>query len=223
MKLKHFFSAFSVDVLVLFAFAGTLLYMTVPNLIVSLKPAVSFEEMLEEGGRMPEEGGRVSGRVPYSLVAFASETTHTEYQNGARSAEHKSGKYYLLPTAEGFIALKCNQKSVAAMDRLTDETYEFLLSGTEPSTEFFMDGKVEALEGSLARYYREAAAELGYTYEALDAMGTPLVVRNVNFTAVRILFAAAVVLCLLALLSLFRKMRIAAYGSGLPSADDLPG
>ncbi len=97
-----------------------------------------------------------------------------------------------------------------------------MMSGTEPSTEIFVEGKAELLEGNLAGFYKEYLGELGYTEAEIQQMGEPLVVRYVNFMAVRIGFVLGLVLVLLGLLLLRAGYRREVRGSGLKRAEDLP-
>lgn len=206
----------------LLAFGGMMLYMTVPDLIVSLKPAVSFEELLEEDGRELKPGSHVKGNVVYVLDYFASESTYTRYKDGSRSGSRKSGNYYLVPATSGPFALKSRQADVQALDQLSKETYECLTSGTEPSTEIFMEGKVELLEGNLVNYYQEYLEKMGYTKGEIAELGDPLVVTYVSFNAVRVMAAIGLVLVLLGLFLLRKSYQREVRGSGLKKAEDLP-
>ena len=95
---------------------ATLLYLTAADFVISIKPAVSFEDMLD--GKEVQVGSRVAGEVVFAMDYFASESTYTRYEDGSRSGSRKSGNYYLIPTAEGYIALKSRQADVSALDAL---------------------------------------------------------------------------------------------------------
>ena len=64
---------------------------------------------------------------------------------------------------------------------------------------------------------------MGFEKEDIDSLGEPLVIRYVNFTAVRVMAVIGVVLLLLAGLLYRRRYRIETRGSGLRRAEDLPG
>ncbi len=221
MSLKNIIRGLGFEVILLVVFAGIMLYQAVPEVVVSLKPAVSYEDMLEEGATV-KAGDHVSGEVCYVLDYFATESTYTQRSDGTRSGDKASGRYYLLPTADNFIALKCRQADVAALEQLADETWAYMTDGTEPTTEFAMEGRVDVLEPQLAGYYREYLADMGYTEEELDAMGDPLVVQYVSFTACWVMTGIGLVLVLVAVLLFRRRYHIAVYGSGRPKAEDLP-
>ncbi len=205
MDIKKLFSALGTNVIMLLLAGGLVLYLSVPDFVVSFKPAVSFEDMLD--GKEVKAGSHVAGDVPYALGYFASETTHTEYSDGSRSGDRASGNYYLIPTYDSFIGLKSRQADVADFNRLTDESYEFMVSGTEPTTTIFMQGTVKVMEDKLVRYYGEYLEEMGYTDTEIDAMGEPLVIQYVDFNAVRIMFVIAVVLIALALFLWWRRYK----------------
>ena len=132
MDFKRLFNALGRGILILLLFGGGMLWMTTGDLIISFKPAISFEDMLD--GKEVKPGNHVAGDVAYVLDYFASETTYTEYKDGSRSSGKKSGRYYLIPTAEGYIGLKGREVDVSELDQLSDETYEYLMGGAEPST-----------------------------------------------------------------------------------------
>ena len=83
--------------------------------------------------------------------------------------------------------------------------------------------KVELLEDKLVKYFREYLEDLGFEKEDIDSLGEPLVIRYVNFTAVRVMAVIGVVLLLLAGLLYRRRYRLETRGSGLRRAEDLPG
>lgn len=220
MDIKKLIRAFRTDVLMLFAFAGIMLYQGAPLMLVSLKPAVSFQDLLD--GKEVKKGSHVAGDVVYTLDYFASQSTYTQRSDGSRSGSRKSGNYYLVPTSTGYIALKSRQADVETLNKLVDETFEFLSSGTEPTTKFHMEGAVKPLEGNLVNYYNEYLEELGYTDTEIQEMGDPLVVEFVSFGAVRIFFVIGLVLLALAIFILWRRYKKQVRGSGLNRVEDLP-
>lgn len=221
MNFKNILRGFSFQVLMIFVIAGILLYMSVPEVIVAMKPPISYEDMLEEGTSV-KAGDHVDGRVVYVLDYFATESTYTQRSDGSRSGDKPSGRYYILPTSDNFIALKCRQADVETLEQLAEETWTYMLEGIEPATEFSMAGKVEILDPQLAGYYQEYLEDMGYTAEELDALGDPLVVRFVSFTSCWVMLGIGAALVLVGVFLFRRNYRIAAYGSGLPTAEDLP-
>ena len=110
MNIKKLFSGLGRDVLLLFVIGGVLLYQTAGTALVSIKPAVSFEDMLD--GAEVKPGTHVAGDVVYAFDYFASETSYTQRSDGSRSGDRKNGNYYLIPIANGYIGLKCRQADV---------------------------------------------------------------------------------------------------------------
>ncbi len=156
-------------------------------MFTSLKPAVSFQDIID--GEEVKEGTHVAGNVVYAMDYFASESSYTKYSDGSRSgSKKKSGNYYLIPTATGYIGLKSREADVSALNDLSDETFEFISCGAEPKTEIFMQGTVKKMDNKLAGYYQDYLEELGYTQEEIDEMGQPLYIEYVSFGAVRVMF-----------------------------------
>lgn len=220
MDIRKLFRCIGRDTLILLAFGGMLVYMSAKDLVVSFKPAVSFQDMAE--GAPVKEGSHVAGDVVYNLGSFASEVTYTKRSDGSRSGDRKSGKYYLIPMADGLIGLKSRQADVADLDRLADETSKYLEDGTEPSTKVPMEGTVRVMESDVAKLYRECLLEEGFTEAEIDSLGEPLVIQYVSFNAVRIMFALGVAILLIMILLLRSRYRREVRGSGLPRAEDLP-
>ena len=220
MDIKKLFTALGTDVIMLLLIGGFILYSSASDMVVSFKPAISFEDMLN--GTEVKAGSHVEGDVIYVLDYFASESTYTQYNDGSRSADRASGNYYLIPTYDSFIGLKSRQADVAEFNKLSDETFEYLTSGTEPTTKIFMQGSVKVMDDKVAKYYREYLEEMGYTEAEITAMGEPIVMEFVSFNAVRIMFIIGVVLIALALFFWRRRYQRELKGSGLKKAEDLP-
>lgn len=218
--MKRLFRIFGRDVLVLLMFGGVILYTSFSDFMISLKPAVSFEDMLD--GEKVKEGDHVAGNVLYALDYFASQSSYTRYKDGSRSGNRKTGNYYLIPVSDGgFIGLKSREADVTALNKLSDETFENLEGGPEPVIEIFMQGAVRPMETDLAKHYNEYLESFGYTKEEIKAMGDPLVIVYVNFRAAQIMFAVGILLILLVVWILARRYKRDVEGSGLPRAEDL--
>jgi len=201
------------DIVILLMLGGILLYKTTGLLFVSFKPAVSFEQMLD--GKEVKAGSHIAGDVVYAMDYFASQNTYTRYSDGSRSGNRNSGNYYLIPVSNGYIGLKSRQSDVEALDTLSNETFEYLESGTEPTTTIFMEGSLSLMEENIAKYYREYLGEMGYTEADIDEMGDPLLFEYVNFNAARIMFAIGIVLIALALFLFWRRYKRECRESGL--------
>ena len=221
MDIKKFLHGFGRGIFMLLLFGGILIFQTAKEVVVSFKPAISFEDLLEDGVQV-KAGSHVAGNVVFSLDYFASESTYTQYSNGSRSGDRKSGNYYLIPTADAYIGLKSREADVSALNKLSDETFDFLDTGIMPTTEIFMEGAVEAMEDDVAKYYREYLEDMGYSQAEIDAMGEPLVIQYVAFGPTRVLFLIGVALIVIAIIILCRRYKKELEGSGLNRVEDLP-
>ncbi len=152
MDIKRFLEGFGKGTLLMLFVGGIMLYQTTSEFLVSLKPAISFADMLEEGTVL-RPGDHVGGEVVYALDYFATESTYTRYSDGSRSGDRKAGRYYLIPTASGFVGLKSREQDVAALDTLSEETFTYLESGAEPSTQIYTEGIVQVMEGDEAGFF----------------------------------------------------------------------
>lgn len=220
MDVKRFFSGFGREIFILLLFGGMLLVMNARPFVISLMPAVSFQDMLD--GKEIKAGSHVAGDVVYTLDYFASETTYTKYRDGSRSGDHKNGNYYLIPTSEGFVGLKCRQVDVSDLNKLTDETFDYLNGGAEPVTRPFSQGIVEEMEEEIRKYYWEYLEDMGYTEAEIETLGTPLVIRYTSFGGVRIMFAIGILLVGAAFFILWRRYKESMDVPPLKRAVDLP-
>ena len=205
MDFRRLIGAFGMDVIILILIGGVMVFSAGGDFIVSFKPAVSFQDMLD--GKEVKAGSHVAGDVVYVLDYFASESTYTQRSDGSRSGDKANGNYYLIPTESGFIGLKSRQVDVADMNKLTDETYDFLVDGTEPTTKIYMQGTVEVMEDELVQYYEEYLMDMGYAKSEIDDMGEALVIQIRSFTAVRVLFGIGLVLVLLGVFFIVRRYK----------------
>ena len=81
MKIGNIFRSLGTEVIMLLLFGGMMLYMNAADLVVSFKPAVSFEDMLD--GKEVKAGSHIEGNVKYVMDYFASETSYTKYKGSA--------------------------------------------------------------------------------------------------------------------------------------------
>jgi len=198
MSIRRLFGSLNTAIIMLLMTGGILFGLDAKDFVISLKPAVSFEDMLD--GKEVKVGSHVEGNVVYCLDYFASESSYTRYKDGSRSGDRASGNFYLLPTANGYIGLKSRQADVAALDQLTEETFAMLDGGAEPTTEIFIEGSVVPMEDKVEQYYKEYLAEIGYTEAEIAGFGDALMIANRSFVAVRVMFAIGVVALLLGIL-----------------------
>lgn len=215
--MSKFFSCFTRGVLLFLIGGAMCLWMSASDFIVSLKPAKSFEDFMEAD---PQNGMHVKGNIVYSYDCFASEETWTENRNGSRTAAKTSNYYYAIPGYENVLAVEVKTDLSSSMEKLADETFEYLNGGAMPTTEIPFEGRVSKMENDLARYFKEYLEEIGFTEAEITAMGDPLVVERRSFASVRGIFAAGVVLVILAILffirNLKKKDKAETNGQGVP-------
>lgn len=204
--MRNFFSAVTRISLAILIIGSSSILVNFDHFITSFYPTVSFQDLLD--GEQVQKGNHVAGDVVYSFPPFASETTCTEHKDGTES-ERESGNFYIIPTAEKFMTLKTNQKLVESMDILTNETLDFIETGSEPTTQVYCEGQVIEMEDEeLIEYYNDYLLEFGYTEAEIDAMGTPLIIEYVDFQLVRIMFIGGIVLVLLGIGLIIRRCKM---------------
>lgn len=215
--MSKFFSCFTRGVLLLLIGGIMCLWTSTGDFIVSLKPAQSFEDFLEAD---PQEDVHVKGNIVYSYDCFASEETWTENRNGSRSAAKTSNYYYAIPGYENILAVEVKTDLSGSMDKLADETFDYLNGGVAPATEIPFEGRVVKMKSELSRYFNEYLEEIGFTEAEITAMGDPLVVERRSFGAVRCIFAAGIVLVILAIIffihNLKKKNKAPVVGQDVP-------
>lgn len=168
-RLLRSLSGFSVTLLIFGCiFLGVLIKEgDFPNLLL---PSHDFDDVLDNGLK---EGEHVKGDLYYSLGGFASMESYTQYEN-SRTAAKTTGYYYLIPAGDGGVAAVYVHKSKAdAMDKLTDETYEYLMGGEYPESVVRIEGvaiKMEKQLKGLEGAFREELEDMGYTESEMEEM-----------------------------------------------------
>ena len=165
--------------------------------LISLKPVTSFEDMLRN--THPKEGIHIESEITYITDYFAVEESYSSIE---------TGRYYLIPTSEDYITIK-NDKyiSMDELDKLMNETYDFIRSGKEPSTKIFVQGTTIKMDDQLKKYYEEYFLEAGYSESEIESMD-PLMITHINFHLMQILFFTGAVitpLSIFALIYIYRK------------------
>ena len=170
-RLLRSISGFSIIVLLLGCiFLGVLIKEgDFPNILM---PSHDYDYVLENGLK---KGQHIKGEIFYSLGSFASEESYTQYEN-SRTASKTTGYYYMIPAGEdGMAAVFIRKADLDAMERLTEETYEYLDGGDIPQTEVHfegvalkMDRNLKGLEGA----FRDELEYLGYTESDVEKMLT---------------------------------------------------
>lgn len=133
-----------------------------PNLLL---PSHDFDDVLENGLK---KGEHVKGDLYYSLGSFASMESYTQYEN-SRTAAKTSGYYYLIPVGEnGIAAVYVHKDKVDAMERLTEETYAYLMGGDVPESTVHLEGVAIKMEKNLSGLEKAFREELEYMYAGSD-------------------------------------------------------
>lgn len=205
-----FFRKISRAGLVLVILGVACLWVSLGDTIISFKQAKDFEDVLDGD---VAAGDHVAGQVLFLLDPFASMQTWTENsKTGSTTPKKTSSQYYVLPGGEGYVGLTVNSKNFSIADKLVDQTYDFLSTGSMPTTELTVDARVVVMDEELAGMFRSDMKEYyGYTDQELEEMGPILMVEPRAFTTIRIVcgVGAALVLAGVLVLALhWRKVSV---------------
>ncbi len=138
-----------------------------PNIFM---PSHNYEDVLENGLK---KGQHIKGEIFYSLGSFASQETYTQYET-YRTASETRGYYYIIPVGEnGMAAIFIRMDDLDDMDKLTNETYEYLMGGDVPQTKIHFEGtavKMDKELDGLENAFREELESMGYTENEVEEM-----------------------------------------------------
>lgn len=186
--------SFSRGILMLLVLGGMILYMTIGDFIVSLKPAKDFEELLHMD--KVKSGMHVKGDVLYAYGSFATEETYTKNSNGSRTPAKTSHYYFAIPVNGGSscIALEVPVDDNKAMNSLTNETLEYLLDGTAPTTVVTVDGRTKKMEADMKNLFEKYLKnDLGFTEEQIEGMDMVIIEQPHSMMTVRIMFLVGLI------------------------------
>ena len=175
--------------LVCAAVAIGLLFVSLSDTLASFGQPKDFGDLID--GTV-EVGDRVCGEIYYALDYFATEQTWTERDDGSRTAAKTSKYYYIIPAGDDFAAIEISSSKGKAMEKLTDETLEYLMGGDDTTSLVPFDGRVKLLakeEPDLVSYYEDAMEQLGYTQSELDEMGPVMLLIPRAYDAIRVMCA----------------------------------
>lgn len=179
-----------------------------------LMPSHDYDYVMENGLK---KGQHIKGELFYSLGSFASEESYTQYEN-SRTASKTTGYYYMIPVGEdGVAAIFIRKADLDAMERLTEETYEYLKGGDIPQTEVHfegvalkMDRNLEGLEGA----FRDELEYLGYTESDVEEMLSSwsdneclVIYGPAQMSAMYVMTAIAFILVLIGIFFIVRNYR----------------
>lgn len=137
------------------------------NFVTAVKPGVDIGYLMEQGGA--KKGMHVTGQVPYVYDCFAN--------MGDLDDSRVSEYYYALPTADGMLVIGVPTGQYKAMERLKEETWQYLETGLLPEATVAVEGHVEKAQGRLPYLLGEYMKEIGYAQEEIEAMGEVLILQ----------------------------------------------
>ncbi len=181
-----------------FIIGGAVIYFSIGMFITTFQTPVSFEELLD--GVEIKKGSYVEGNLVYALSPIASKSTYKENKTtGSRTKAKISENYYAIPVSEGnqIIVLNSSEFLIEKMDRLAEETQNYMLGGDAPVTEIYINGQVNNLDNKLLEYYHEYMQEYGYTEDEIDNMPGPFAIDTFSKSNIRIMpFAGSFIILL---------------------------
>ena len=207
--------------LVCAAIAVGLLFVSLGDTLASFGTPKDFGDLIDGNVKV---GDRVCGEIYYALDYFATEQTWTERSDGSRTAKKTSAYYYIIPAGDDFAAIEISAAKAKAMEKLTDETWEYLMGGSDTSTLVEFDGRVKLLEKEepeLVEYYEEAMVEFGYTEAELEDMGPVMLLIPRAFNTIRAFCAVGAAFLVIAIFlaaKTYRPARTKKGGAANPEA-----
>ena len=203
------------------AIAIGLLFVSLSDTLASFGTPKDFGDLID--GTV-EVGDRVCGEVYYALDYFSTEQTWTERSDGSRTAKKTNSYYYIIPAGDYFAAIEINARDGKAMEKLTDETWDFLMGGEDTVSLVPFDGRVKLLEKEepdLVQYYEEAMEDLGYTKSEIEDMGPVMLLIPRAFNAIRTFCAVGAAFLVIAIFlaaKTYRPARTKKGGAATPEA-----
>lgn len=179
-----------------------------------LFPSKDYDYVLDNGLK---KGQHVKGEIYYSLGGFAAKETYTQYED-YRTAGKTSGYYYLIPAGEGgMAAIYIYEDDKSTMDRLTDETEEYLMGGDAPKTSVEFNGVAVTMRRNLSGLesaFKSELENMGYSQSEIDEMlasytdGEYLVLSGpADVSVMYVMMGIALVLILIGILLFVRRYR----------------
>ena len=199
--------SFSIGILMLLLLGGMILYMTIGDFIVSLKPGKSFEELMDMD--KVKSGMHIKG-ILYAYGPFAKEETYTQNSNGSRTPSKTSHYYFAVPVSggNGCIALEVSASGNQAMNDLTDETLEYSLGGVSPTAVATVDGITKKMEDDMKKLFQNYLKnDLGFTEEQIEGMSMIFIEQPYSMRTVQIMFLVGLIPFALGIFLLIRNYK----------------
>ncbi len=148
-------------IIVLTLLSAGALWFSVPEWLVTMKPATDFNEISDSELRA---GLHVEGDVYALLDSYASEQTWTEHEHGV-TPKKTSKIYYILPVGEqSCIGLEVRAEDKRLYNDITDATLSYMFGETEyiESDPVHFEGQIVKMDDELYQYLLEWFQESEY-------------------------------------------------------------
>jgi len=191
-----------------------LLFVSLSDTLASFRQSKDFLDLLDGTVSV---GDRVRGDIYYALDYFATKESWTEHSDGSRTAAKTTSYYYIIPAGDGFAAIQINASKGKDMEKLSDETWNYLMGGDDTVSSVPFDGRAKLLEEEdpeLVRYYEETMVEIGYTQDELEDLGPVMLLIPRDFNAIRTFCAIGAVFLVIAVFLAVRTFRPARTKKG---------
>jgi len=191
-----------------------LLFVSLSDTLASFGQPKDFLDLLD--GTVAA-GDRVCGDIYYALDYFATKESWTERSDGSRTAAKTTVYYYIIPAGDGFAAIAINASKGRDMEKLAEETWDYLMGGEDTVSTVPFDGRARLLEEEepeLVSYYEEMMVDEGYTQDELEAMGPVMLLIPRDYNAIRVFCAIGAAFLVVTVLLAFRTFRPARTKKG---------
>lgn len=188
------FESFSRTILILLVLGGMLVFMVGGEFLISIKPSKNFEDLMEMENI--KAGMHIKGDVQYTYDCFAREETWKESSSGSRTPASTSHYYYVIPVSNGeaCVALEVSVDDHKKMEALAEETVNYLLGGSQPSTKVSVDGGTKKMKSDMKKLFVEYLEDFGYTSMEIDAMTFLVIEQPHSMATVQVMFLIGAVL-----------------------------
>lgn len=215
MKIRTFLKGFSPLSIILIVFGCIIIAAGIKegDIIQLMMPSHDYDYVLENGLK---NGDHIKGDIYYNVGGFASQSTYTQYEDH-RSGSKTSGYYYIIPVGEsGYAAIYVRNDDKSTMDKLEDETYEYMNGGEAPKSVLHFNGvatKMEKHLKGLEKLFKDQLKEWEFTDAEIEEMladtdGEFLVLEGpADATVVFIMEGIGVVLAVLGIFFFIRRYK----------------
>ena len=182
--MKRALLSFSRGVLIFLAIGIMLIVMNASVFFVSIKPATTFEDLME---KEPKSGMHIKGDAANVFDCFAKEETWTERSDGSRTPAKNSHYYYSIVALNTVFALEVPADEYSAMEKLSEETYYYMMGGEAPTTKVAVDGVMKKMDKETKALFLDYLEANDFSEEDIEAMGDFLIVEKYSRTEERVM------------------------------------